>query len=341
MTALDLEPYTSLVESEIDEFVRDIDNEILKELSGYALDGGKHIRGALSMLACEAVGGTKEDAKHVAIAIELGEAVSLVKDDINDKAELRRGKEPLYKKYGLEKAGLAVDFLVTSIFSERVLGRYQELKLSDGSNLQESLVMSLYDCIAGTAEKVIRGELAELETRASGDPVTEREYMEIISRKTGALFSAAAKMGGIAGRGSDKQVKALETYGRFTGQAFQIWDDVLDIKGHEKNMGKKIYMDIYRGVWTLPIIHAMSMAERSGDSVYQVTINSIMEGKISEGKLEIILHQILDRFKSLDYSRRKAEKFVESGKKALKPLDDTPAKAALIEIADQMIGRER
>jgi geranylgeranyl diphosphate synthase type I len=93
--------------------------------------------------------------------------------------------------------------------------------------------------------------------------VSEEEYLQMISKKTAALFELSGKGGALIGGGTPREVAALQTYGVSLGLAFQIWDDYLDMSSTEKTLGKDIGNDIRNGKKTLIAVHSLTNSSGS------------------------------------------------------------------------------
>ena len=180
------------------------------------LSGGKRVRPTLTILCCEAVGGTIEDALEFAVAIELVHTASLVVDDIIDRAALRRGTESTWVSYDHDGAIIGSNGLIAE-----ALERFA----------REPLALEI---ATNALVELGEGEATEL----VDEPLTQAAYIELARRKTGVLFSAAAEVGVIAGNGDPSIQAALGTYAERVGVAFQIRDDVLDVIADVETLGK-------------------------------------------------------------------------------------------------------
>jgi geranylgeranyl pyrophosphate synthase len=193
----------------------------LIEAMRYAvLSGGKRMRPAIALAACEAAGGRREQAVAGACAVELIHAYSLVHDDLPamDDDDERRGQPTVHIRYGESNAILVGDALLTHAFY--VLATAEAL---DASQRAASIA-----CLARHAGVfgMVGGQARDL---ALGQAIEDLEVLERVhAEKTGGLYAAAAAMGAIAAGAEDAVVEALESYGRDFGVAFQHADDVLD-----------------------------------------------------------------------------------------------------------------
>ena len=207
---------------------------------------GKRIRPILTLLCCEASGGSAEDALPAAAAIELLHNFSLIHDDIEDRDELRRGRPSVWKIWGEAQAINAGDamFALAHIALENALDRGV-----DALRVVRALRVFDATCVALTI-----GQHMDLEFEHRTD-VTAAEYLAMIEGKTAALIKAACEIGAIMASASENSVEQLAEFGRWLGVAFQVQDDVLGIWGDPALTGKQD-SDLAHGKKTLPVLHA-------------------------------------------------------------------------------------
>jgi geranylgeranyl diphosphate synthase type I len=191
------------------------------QLEHVVLAGGKRVRPAVTILACEAVGGERSRAVDFAAGIELVHNASLVIDDIIDRSDTRRGTPSAWAQFGYGSAIIASDGLLGEAFS---------LFSSDERAME---------IVADSMVELGEGEASELVER----PTTEAEYMTLARRKTGALFRASAELGAVAGDADPDTVDAVGEYAERVGVAFQIRDDVLDATASSVALGKPAGQD--------------------------------------------------------------------------------------------------
>ena len=204
---------------------------------------GKRLRPYLVVRCCELVGGSREQAWPVAAAIECVHAFSLVHDDLPamDNDDLRRGRPTTHKQFDQATAILAGDALAVLAFE--FIARH----VADAT-LASRLVLELSQAAGWSG--MIGGQAADLEGEKS--PPSIDLTRAIHDRKTAALFSAAARMGAIIGRGDETRIEAVGTYGRHLGLSFQIADDLLDVTSTAEKLGKTVGKDARAGKQTYP-----------------------------------------------------------------------------------------
>lgn len=216
-------------------FTNDAPQKKLFEAMRYSLlAGGKRLRPVMVLAFCELCGGNAENALPFAAALEMVHTYSLIHDDLPcmDNDDYRRGKPTNHRVFGEATAVLAGDGLLTAAF-----GQLASAKLSAERIVEAVRVLSLCAGELG----MVGGQVLDMdaETRIC----TEQEVIDIQSRKTGALISAACQLGVIAAGGSSKQQTAAAQYADSLGLAFQIQDDILDVIGDAGKLGKATGVD--------------------------------------------------------------------------------------------------
>lgn len=232
----DMRRYTALIETYLAGcFCEEAPQKELFDAMRYSLlAGGKRLRPMLTLALCEICGGSAEEALPFAAAVEMVHTYSLIHDDMPcmDNDDYRRGKPTNHKVYGEAMAVLAGDALLTAAFSQLA-----------AAALPAERVVRAVGALSRCAGELgmVGGQVLDInaETRLC----TEQEVYDIQSRKTGALISAACQLGVIAAGGSDGQLRSAVRYAEAIGLAFQIEDDILDVIGDEKKLGKATGVD--------------------------------------------------------------------------------------------------
>jgi geranylgeranyl diphosphate synthase, type I len=207
-------------------------------------DGGKAVRPTIALLAAEAVGSDAAAALPGAVAIELVHDFSLLHDDVMDGDRERRHRPTVWALFGLGQAIVVGDAL---------LALAEDLLLEDPRPEATAAAAQL---TRATAE-MIQGQAEDLAFESRPD-VSLEECLEMTGRKTGALLSCAAAMGGVLGGGDDRSIQALRSYGRHLGLAFQAVDDVLGIWGDPAVTGKPAAGDLRQHKKSIPVVHALT-----------------------------------------------------------------------------------
>ena len=235
-----LERRVSMVEERLEAVIEAVDPpELSDEVAHVALAGGKRVRPAVTILACEACGGDPDDAVDFAVGIELVHNASLVIDDIIDRSDVRRGTASAWAEYGYGPAIIASDGLLGEAFA----------LLSRDDHATQIVAESMVE--------LGEGEATELVAR----PTDEGEYMVLARRKTGALFRAAAELGAVAADADPFTIEAFGEYAERVGVAFQIRDDVLDATADADDLGKPTGQDAEMDRPSLVQVTGLSAAE--------------------------------------------------------------------------------
>ncbi len=216
-------------------FLSDAPQKVLFEAMRYSLlAGGKRLRPVLTQAFCELCGGKAEQALPFAGAVEMVHTYSLIHDDLPcmDNDDFRRGKPTNHRVYGEAKAVLAGDALLTAAFSHLASAPLPAQQIVQA-------VSVLSQCAGELG--MVGGQVLDMDSETR--ECTEQEVYEIQSRKTGALISAACRLGVIAAGGSQAQQDAAGAYADAVGLAFQIEDDILDVVGDAQKLGKAVGVD--------------------------------------------------------------------------------------------------
>ena len=293
--------------------------ELVENIGHYIVDaGGKRLRPLLALLAAKALDEADDQAVTFAAVVEFIHTATLLHDDVVDISTLRRGRPTANAHFGNASSVLVGDFIYTRAFQLMV-------QLAN---------MELLNHMADTTNVIAEGEVLQL-VRAGNPSITEAQYLEVIERKTAALFAAACKGPAIL-RGHPVEVQeAMENYGRHLGIAFQMIDDVLDYTGDPETTGKQVGDDLNEGKPTLPLIHTMT----AGSDDDSTLIKSALSNKSSEQLDEVIA--AVKRSGGIDYTQSQAEMHRQHALSALNHLPDSPATSALAALADLAIDRQR
>ena len=271
--------------------------------------GGKRLR-ALLTLGSAKLTGYKDESRDINLAacVELIHSATLLHDDVIDESELRRGVKTTNSIWGNQSSILVGDYLLSRCF---------EMMVEDGD-------LEVLKLLSSTSSKIAQGEVLQLQHKGEAD-LLEETYIDIINLKTASLFSAATKTGACLSGSNDKEKKALESYGRNLGLAFQIADDALDYYAKEKLFGKEIGKDFFEGKVTLPIITIF----QKGNEDEKKFLNEIMKKeKRTEDDFSKTL-ALIYKYKAVEATFKKAEYFVNVSFDALAIFPDTEDKKIL------------
>jgi geranylgeranyl diphosphate synthase type II len=219
----------------------------LYEPISYILDlGGKRMRPALLLMACDLFEGDVEKAMAPALAIEVFHNFTLMHDDIMDKAPLRRGKTTVHERWNANTAILSGDVML--------IEGYKLIMQVD-----DHLLRTILTIFNETAVGVCEGQQLDMEFEVRDD-VNISEYMEMIRLKTAVVLGGALKIGALVGGADMKNADLLLEFGENLGLAFQLQDDILDVYGDPDKFGKQVGGDILSNKKTYLLIKALELA---------------------------------------------------------------------------------
>jgi octaprenyl-diphosphate synthase len=177
-----------------------------------AFAGGKRLRPILLLLAYDSVSGRDDDPLPAAVAVEFAHMESLIHDDIIDGDQVRRDATAFHARYGQEMALLSADFILSVILS--IVARYSDPRITSA--------------LATATAQMCEGELMERLISETNEAVRPVAYQRIVLKKTASLFEAAATIGALIGGASPVDLRALASYARALGVAYQMRDDIAD-----------------------------------------------------------------------------------------------------------------
>ena len=246
---MELETYLKKTADEVNSLLQDCYGDPKTALSRAAnhllFAGGKRLRPVLFKMAADAVNpGSSARIMPAGLSLEVTHNFTLIHDDIMDKDEYRRGKKTVHTLWGEPVAILAGDVLYARAFH-----------LICQADAPENAKVRAISLLARTCEDICEGQQQDMSFEERED-VTRDEYLDMITKKTGVLYGAAAAIGSLLAGGSEAQVDALYTYGCKIGAAFQIQDDLIDLLASSEKSGKDQASDIREGKQTLIAITA-------------------------------------------------------------------------------------
>jgi geranylgeranyl diphosphate synthase type I len=229
----------------IDRYFVDKTGELNKASAHLLAAGGKRLRPAVVMLAADAVKpGSSDELLHAALALEVTHTFTLIHDDIMDDDSLRRGVQTVHTKWDMPTGILAGDVLYSRAF--------EHICMTNGKDDAKVRAITM---LARACADICEGQHMDMSFEHRND-VDEGEYLEMVRKKTGVLYAAAAGIGGVLAGGNTVQVKALYNFGLNTGVAFQIQDDLIDLLTPAEKSGKDQASDLREGKQTLLMIRA-------------------------------------------------------------------------------------
>jgi len=250
------------------------------------LGGGKRLRPLLVLMAAEACGADRQRAMPAACAVEMVHAYSLIHDDLPsmDDDDLRRGQPSCHVKYGEAIAILAGDALLAQAFETITAG------------VQPPEVAARCCCElarAAGASAMVGGQVDDLQAAfAAGTPA---DLERIHRRKTGAMFRVSLRLGALVAQIDDSVLAALDDFGRKLGLAFQIIDDLLDIRGDEGSLGKSIGKDAAQGKATFPALLGESESSQRAEKLIRQAQEALVPLASRAGNLQSLAWYVLER----------------------------------------------
>ncbi len=214
----------------------------------YSLDmGGKRLRPVLLLLAYNMFAGDVSSAVPAALGIEVFHNFTLLHDDIMDKADVRRNRPTVHKKFSENAAILSGDAMAFQAYKYML-------------ECKSPRLTEVVDLFTKTSIEVCEGQQYDMDFESRLD-VTEEEYLEMIRLKTAVLLACSLKAGAVLGNASNEVANQLYDFGINLGLAFQLQDDLLDSFGDQAVFGKRIGGDIVANKKTFLLINALGKAD--------------------------------------------------------------------------------
>ncbi len=289
-------------------------------VEGIVQAGGKKFRPLLLLLAGRAFSYDRPRLVTAAAGVELLHTASLVHDDSIDRASIRRGQPTLNSRLSSGSVILIGDFLFAQ---SAILAAATE----------STRVVAIF---ASTLASICDGQLREM-LGAHNLQQNRQEYLDRIFGKTASLFAGAAEMGAVLGGASEPQIQQLRGFGNDLGMAFQIIDDVLDLREKSSDLGKPAGNDIRQGVVTLPTMMFASRLE-AGSREMDVLARVIAgEEESNDEILEVVLE--IRRSGALDEASEIANGYLDSARTCLNVVEEPQTREWLEELLDLAVQR--
>jgi len=316
--------FQQLVSSELEELEIALekalrcDTPLLRDVCSYIREGkGKRIRPTVLFLAARSAGNPDGELIPAGVAVELIHTATLIHDDILDEHMMRRGRPSVYARWGSKTATIVGDFLYTRAFTIlATLKLYELMKI-----------------LAEVSNTICIGEILQLEQRRNLH-MSEEGYIDVITKKTASLFSAACECGAIIGGEKNGNRKIFSRFGENIGVAFQITDDLYDYLGDEEKIGKPVGSDFSDGRITLPFIKAYGNAPNN----VRERMIELLEVEFDRASWPEIV-SFVQNYGGVEYSIRRARDFGEKAKFYLLSIAPSIERDALEMAADYIIDR--
>lgn len=257
----------------------------------YPLRGGKALRPALSIATCLGLGGQLEAILPTAATLELYHNAFLIHDDIEDESWWRRGKPTLHIDHGIPIAVNVGDAML-SLSLQPLLDNVERVGLGPA--------LRILRAVAHMTRRTVEGQALELEwVRSNTWQLDDADYLKMVELKTSWYsFITPLQVGAVAAGAGPDQLEPLEALGRHLGAAFQITDDLLNLRADPQDYGKEIGGDLWEGKRTLMLLHALRnagtddqsravqiLAKRRPSVDKELELNDLLNRLIANGQL--------------------------------------------------------
>lgn len=304
------------IEKELEKSVQST-SPIVRQASLHLLKaGGKRIRPIFVILAAQFGNYSLKNVSKVAVSLELIHMASLVHDDVIDDSDMRRGLETVKAKWNNRVAMYTGDF----IFSRA---------LTSMAAIEKAAV---HEILAETMLEICKGEIIQIDFQQQVDQ-NLRDYLQRIKRKTALLLASSCELGALSADADRETARKLRRYGYFTGMAFQIVDDILDITSTDKELGKPAGSDLLNGHITLPILYIKD------EEAFKPYMERAFTGAMAEEDRQEMLRYIRSSG-AIEKAQRVSDLYLEKALQELETLPDGKSKRALLQIAD-FIGQRK
>ncbi len=265
--------YKAMIDDYLLDYLPHIDTKSssLYESMKYSLTaGGKRLRSVLLLASCEFAGGKAMDALPYACAMEYIHTYSLIHDDLPcmDDDDLRRGVPTNHKVYGEGLATLAGDGLLTTAFE--VMTKDMFLHFDNLQELKKRINAAYTITKHAGVRGMVAGQVSDIEAEHRQCSNEMLEYIHL--NKTGALIVASVRAGLYIGGADEDMMKSMTQYAENLGLAYQIADDILDVRGSEEELGKKTGMDARQEKITYVSLNGMAASEQK---LQELTMNAV------------------------------------------------------------------
>jgi octaprenyl-diphosphate synthase len=288
---------------------------LLQVVASYALaSGGKRIRPALLLLAARACASDqRERGVTLAAVAEMMHVATLIHDDIVDHSAMRRGRPSASARWGSDVSVLVGDFLYS---------RAIQLLVADGD-------LRILQAFADATVCMTEGEILQLQLLRDLK-IGEADYLRIVTGKTAALMSAAARVGALIAGAPSPNVEALAAFGLNLGIGFQLVDDALDYVAREERLGKPVGSDFREGKITYPVIHIMRTASLADRAVLEGLASRV---DLDNGDLAA-LRGLVERYAAVPATMRLVDDYLSRARAQLAAVPDSSACRALLGLVD-------
>jgi len=315
-------PYLSFIQEELKKnHIPDTPSNLYDPIRYFLDMKGKKIRPILTLLSAELFGGTIEQAKHAALSIEIFHNFTLIHDDIMDEAPIRRGIPTVHEKWNNNIAILSGDVMFVQA--------YEQLSLCNPSILPQ-----LLKTFNKTAIEVCEGQQMDMDFE-NQEFISQENYIEMIRLKTSVLLGCALEMGAIVCGASDENKKLIYDFGVNIGIAFQIQDDLLDLYGDTKKVGKQTGGDVLANKNTLLSI----LAEMNSNDEQRLELKRLKNEKDATTKIQGV-KSIFDDLNVKSKCTEVMQSYYERALKSFAEIKTKNKNNALLELSNALMNRD-
>jgi heptaprenyl diphosphate synthase len=282
--------------------------------------GGKRLRPMLTLLTAQLGDGARPEVLDAAVVVELTHLGTLYHDDVMDSAPTRRGAPSAHEVWGNSVAILTGDLL-----------------FARASRVVAGLGPEAVRIQAETFERLCIGQLHEtVGPQPGADPIAH--YLQVLADKTGSLIGTSARFGAMFAGCERRIVDQVTEYGELAGVAFQLADDVIDLRSDAKTTGKTPGTDLREGVATMPVLALRARVAAGADDsdaalLDRITGNLADDAALADVVAELAAHSVVDETAAL------ARHWSREAGGAIAPLPNGPVKEALLSFADALVAR--
>lgn len=308
-------PELLLVEERLKQTIDKAQGMIRQSCSQLLSSGGKRLRPLLTLQSGMCFGPLNTATIQASVAAELIHMASLIHDDVIDHSDLRRGLPTINSQQGNLAAVLTGDYLFAEAFH-----------ILSSNQLLESM-----NYLVEAIQAMCTGEVDQA-NRQFDISVSEKDYFERISRKTGILLASSCRSGAATAGASPEDIDRLGNFGMHLGYAYQIIDDLLDFTGNPQQTGKPVAADLINGHITLPIIYLLE------HPLYGPWAAEFLQNKPTSEKIPKIIQALISS-EALDEAFSTALTCVETALSYLEEISACPSKTVLTQLASKVLYR--
>lgn len=317
-----LKQYKMQIDQSLETIFKGREPDLLYKPMAYpVLAGGKRLRPILLMLSQQLVGESNKSALRAGLAIELLHTFTLVHDDMMDHDDTRRGNLTVHKKWDEATAILSGDGLVTLAYDTLLSVEHPDI-IKAAKIFSDGLLIL---CEGQALDKAFE----------SMDVVSMSAYEEMIQKKTAKLIEVSCEIGAILGNGSAEQIAHIKQYAFDLGMAFQIQDDLLDLTGNEKDLGKPVGSDLFEKKKTFLVIHFIEHTSGSTKKMFEAIWR---KEELSQQDIGII-QKLFEDVGTLYQTKKKVQTHLQSAIDHLNFFVDCEAKMILGYLTEKLLDR--